>query len=279
MVAPANALAAMPDELSALDAAPLLCAGVTTFNALRHSGAMPGDVVAVLGIGGLGHLGVQFANKLGFRTVAIARGSDKEALSRKLGAHHFIERHRRRRGEAQPPWRCAGGVGDGDERQGDDTGDRGAGSKRPTDRCGRRCRADRGFVTATDWCQPQRCRSLLRCVDRLAGHPRFQRAIRRASDDRDNAAFARPRSLRTDDARRGALPNGVDDGRAALAVSGPGDNSFRSCYSIDISIAGSEAGLLLGAFRIKGAAAGLALQDGSVLILPPMLAVNITKSN
>jgi Zn-dependent alcohol dehydrogenase len=91
MVAPASALAAIPDELSAVDAAPLLCAGVTTFNALRHSGAMPGDVVAVLGIGGLGHFGVQFANKLGFRTVAIARGSDKEALSRKLGAHHFID--------------------------------------------------------------------------------------------------------------------------------------------------------------------------------------------
>lgn len=91
MVAPANALAAMPDELGAADAAPLLCAGVTTFNALRHSGAMPGDVVAILGIGGLGHLGVQFANKLGFRTVAIARGADKEALSRKLGAHHFID--------------------------------------------------------------------------------------------------------------------------------------------------------------------------------------------
>ncbi len=91
MVAPAHALAAIPDELAAAEAAPLLCAGVTTFNALRHSGAMPGDLVAILGIGGLGHLGVQFANKLGFRTVAIARGADKEALSRKLGAHHFID--------------------------------------------------------------------------------------------------------------------------------------------------------------------------------------------
>src|SRR5207302_1927108 len=87
----ADALAAIPDELGTAEAAPLLCAGVTTFNALRHSGAMPGDVVAILGIGGLGHLGVQFANKLGFRTVAIARGADKEALSRKLGAHHFID--------------------------------------------------------------------------------------------------------------------------------------------------------------------------------------------
>lgn len=91
MVAPADALASIPDELGAAEAAPLLCAGVTTFNALRHSGAMPGDVVAILGIGGLGHLGVQFANKLGFRTVAIARGADKEALSRTLGAHHFID--------------------------------------------------------------------------------------------------------------------------------------------------------------------------------------------
>ena len=90
-MAPAGALAAIPDDLGAADAAPLLCAGVTTFNALRHSGAMPGDVVAILGIGGLGHLGVQFANKLGFRTVAIARGADKEQLSRKLGAHHFID--------------------------------------------------------------------------------------------------------------------------------------------------------------------------------------------
>ena len=91
IVAPADALAAMPDELGAAEAAPLLCAGVATFNALRHSGAMPGDVVAILGIGGLGHLGVQFANKLGFRTVAIARGAEKRPLSRQLGAHHFID--------------------------------------------------------------------------------------------------------------------------------------------------------------------------------------------
>jgi D-arabinose 1-dehydrogenase-like Zn-dependent alcohol dehydrogenase len=91
VVAPASALAAIPDELGDAEAAPLLCAGVTTFNALRRSGAMPGDVVAILGIGGLGHLGVQFANKLGFRTVAIARGGDKEALARKLGAHHYID--------------------------------------------------------------------------------------------------------------------------------------------------------------------------------------------
>lgn len=91
MIAPAGALAKIPDALSAADAAPLMCAGVTTFNSLRHSGALPGDLVAVLGIGGLGHLGIQFAAKAGFRTVAIARGKDKEALARQLGAEHYID--------------------------------------------------------------------------------------------------------------------------------------------------------------------------------------------
>ena len=91
MIAPAVALARIPEGLSAADAAPLMCAGVTTFNSLRHAGARPGDLVAVLGIGGLGHLGVQFSAKAGYRTVAIARGKDKEPLARKLGAHHYID--------------------------------------------------------------------------------------------------------------------------------------------------------------------------------------------
>jgi D-arabinose 1-dehydrogenase-like Zn-dependent alcohol dehydrogenase len=91
MVAPIEALARIPDDLSDVDAAPLLCAGITTFNALRNSGARAGDVVAILGIGGLGHLGVQFARKMGFRTVAIARGQDKAALAKQLGAHHYID--------------------------------------------------------------------------------------------------------------------------------------------------------------------------------------------
>jgi D-arabinose 1-dehydrogenase-like Zn-dependent alcohol dehydrogenase len=91
MITPFEALAAIPDELSSAEAAPLLCAGITTFNALRHSGALPGDLVAILGIGGLGHLGVQFAAKMGCRTVAIARGEDKGPLARKLGAHHYID--------------------------------------------------------------------------------------------------------------------------------------------------------------------------------------------
>ena len=91
MVAPAKALALVPDGLSSIDSAPLMCAGLTTFNALRNSGARPGDVVAVLGIGGLGHLGVQYAAKMGFATVAIARGKDKEAFARQLGAMHYID--------------------------------------------------------------------------------------------------------------------------------------------------------------------------------------------
>ena len=91
MVAPVSAVARFPDELSPVEAAPLLCAGITTFNALRNSGARPGDLVAVLGLGGLGHLGVQFAAKLGFKTVAIARGKDKEPLARQLGATTYID--------------------------------------------------------------------------------------------------------------------------------------------------------------------------------------------
>jgi len=91
MIAPVEGLAAMPDSLDAAEAAPLLCAGITTYNSLRRNGAMPGDLVAVLGIGGLGHLGVQFANKFGYRVAAISRGKDSEALARKLGAHIFID--------------------------------------------------------------------------------------------------------------------------------------------------------------------------------------------
>lgn len=91
MIAPASALALIPAELSAVDAGPLMCAGITTFNSLRNSGARPGDTVAVYGLGGLGHLAVQFAAKMGFRTVAIARGRDKEPLAAKLGAHHYID--------------------------------------------------------------------------------------------------------------------------------------------------------------------------------------------
>jgi D-arabinose 1-dehydrogenase-like Zn-dependent alcohol dehydrogenase len=91
MIARSDTLAAIPDSLSPVEAAPILCAGITTFNSLRHSGALAGDLVAVQGLGGLGHLGVQFASKMGYRTVAIGRGQDKEALALKLGAVRYLD--------------------------------------------------------------------------------------------------------------------------------------------------------------------------------------------
>jgi D-arabinose 1-dehydrogenase-like Zn-dependent alcohol dehydrogenase len=91
MVAPVEALTTIPQGLSDVEAAPLLCAGITTYNALRHSGAMPGDLVAVLGIGGVGHLGIQFANKFGYKVAAIGRGSENAALAKKLGANVYID--------------------------------------------------------------------------------------------------------------------------------------------------------------------------------------------
>jgi D-arabinose 1-dehydrogenase-like Zn-dependent alcohol dehydrogenase len=97
MVAPIEAVVAMPEGLSDVEAAPLLCAGITTYNALRHSGAMPGDLVAVQGLGGLGHLGIQFANKFGYKVAAIGRGSENAAVAKKLGAHVYID------SQATPP--------------------------------------------------------------------------------------------------------------------------------------------------------------------------------
>ena len=91
MVAPVEALVTIPDSLGANEAAPLLCAGITTFNALRHSGTFPGDLVAVQGIGGLGHLGIQFGNKFGYKIAAIGRGSENAALAKKLGATVYID--------------------------------------------------------------------------------------------------------------------------------------------------------------------------------------------
>jgi D-arabinose 1-dehydrogenase-like Zn-dependent alcohol dehydrogenase len=91
LVAPAHALALMPEGISPAEAAPLLCAGITTFNSLRHSGAKPGDLVAVQGVGGLGHLGIQFANKFGYKVAAVGRGKENQGLAKKLGAHYYID--------------------------------------------------------------------------------------------------------------------------------------------------------------------------------------------
>src|SRR5436305_416105 len=91
IVAPAEAVALIPDDLPAAEAAPLMCAGITVFNSLRNSKARGGDLVAVQGIGGLGHLGIQYARQMGFRTVAIGRGADKQPLAKKLGAHQYVD--------------------------------------------------------------------------------------------------------------------------------------------------------------------------------------------
>ncbi len=99
MVAPAEALVSIPDSLSDFDAAPLLCAGLTTYNALRHAGALPGDLVVVQGIGGLGHLGIQFANKFGYQVVAVGRGRENAHIAKKLGASIYIDSQARNAAE------------------------------------------------------------------------------------------------------------------------------------------------------------------------------------
>ena len=100
VVVPFEAAARIPDDLASVDAAPLLCAGVTTYNSMRNSGARPGDTVAVQGIGGLGHLAIQYAARMGYRTVAVSSGSDKEALARELGAHEYVDTQKENAGEA-----------------------------------------------------------------------------------------------------------------------------------------------------------------------------------
>jgi D-arabinose 1-dehydrogenase-like Zn-dependent alcohol dehydrogenase len=107
MLAHVSALARVPAQLDAVESAPLLCAGITTFNALRHSGARAGDLVAVHGIGGLGHLGIQFAARLGFRVAAVSRGADKAELARSLGAHEYVDSER---GDPAAALRALGGA-------------------------------------------------------------------------------------------------------------------------------------------------------------------------
>ena len=131
MVAPVEALAAIPDTLSDVEAAPLLCAGITTYNALRHSGALPGDLVAVQGIGGLGHLGIQFANKFGYKVAAIGRGPENAALAKKLGASVYIDStvDERSRGTAKAG-RRTGDSGDRPKFESDVGADRRSGPER-----------------------------------------------------------------------------------------------------------------------------------------------------
>ena len=190
MIAPASAVALMPDDLPPVEAAPLMCAGLTTFNALRNSGARPGDVVAVLGLGGLGHLGVQYAAKMGFHTVGIARGQGQGAArppARRVRSTSTARRRTRRRNSTS--WAAP----------------RSSWRRRPA---ARRWPPSRAAWPSTARCwssgRPSRCRSrpvaahgvplgqglVFRHVDRLARHARVQRARRRAVDERDSIRWS-----------------------------------------------------------------------------------------
>ena len=213
MVAPAEALARIPDDLSDVDAAPLLCAGITTFNALRESVARPGDVVAILGIGGLGHLGVQFAAKMGFEVVAIARGEEKGPLAKELGAHHYIDS--KASDVAAELTKLGGATGrprDGHRRRRDD-----ARAWRPqAARAARRRRSihrpDAGAAGGSDLQVDRRAGPGVRNVAGLGRHPSVFGADRRAAHDRDAAAVRGAGRLRQDDERGRPLPHGPDDG-------------------------------------------------------------------
>ena len=197
IVVPATALARIPDGLSFAEAAPLGCAGVTTFNALRKSAAEPGDLVAVLGIGGLGHLGVQWARAMGFETVAIARGSDKAADAKELGAHHYIDskavevarraaRSRRRDRRAR----------DGGERRRDRPDRRRPRSRGPAHRRRGLGRPDADQPAGPDHLRAQRDRASVGHVAGRGGDDALRRAMRRPALHRGNAVGPRrPRPM------------------------------------------------------------------------------------
>ena len=216
-IVPAEAVAAMPEGISDEEAAPLLCAGITVFNAMRNSGTRPGELVAIQGLGGLGHLGVQYARQMGFRTVAIGRSADKEALARKLGAHVYVDsavadpaKELQKLGGARLilatapdakaisavsgrfvwEWRTLSGW-----------------SAAGTDRYQRH--ADRGRKAADPG-------MALRIIDRLGRYAEVQRADRRAAHDRDVSAREGGGRLRADDERQGALPRRADHEEVAI---------------------------------------------------------------
>jgi threonine dehydrogenase-like Zn-dependent dehydrogenase len=208
VIAPANAIAFMPDELNDTDAAPLLCAGITTFNALRNSGARTGDTVAIVGLGGLGHLAVQYAAKAGYRTVAVARGADKAALAKQLGAHLYIDT------TAQDPAKELQQIGGAQhhplhhhQRQGPRVGHRGT---RPCRQIHRRRRARRrphrhqSLPAAPR--PPHRRRLAVRHRHGLRRHPQIQRPHRRQIHQRGLPPRKSRRSLRKNDVRQSQIP-------------------------------------------------------------------------
>ena len=217
MVAPATAVAVVPEALTSEEAAPLMCAGVTTFNCLRNSGARPGDVVAVIGLGGLGHLGIQYAAKSGFNTVAIGRGADKEALARKLGAQHYVDNASARSGSgAAEAGRRQGDPGHGDQRRRNEIGDR-----RSYPNWDIHDRGRRAFVGSARAPAPPQIaagqRLVFGNVARFAGDACLQRALRRALNERKLPTGAGGRGLRAHDVGEGKVPGSAHDGEVALA--------------------------------------------------------------
>ena len=213
MIAPATALALVPSELRAAAAAPLMCAGLTTFNALRHSGARPGDLVAILGIGGLGHLGVQYAAKMGFRTVAIARGQDKQPLARQLGASHYID------SESTDPagelMKLGGAkvvlatVTHGPAMSATHRRPGPARSAAGPRRGGQR---DRSLAARPHHGPPCRGGLVFRDIDRRPGNAQFQRAVGRAVDERVISPRSSPRRVRSHAERPGSISSRAHDG-------------------------------------------------------------------
>jgi D-arabinose 1-dehydrogenase-like Zn-dependent alcohol dehydrogenase len=173
MVAPLEALARVPESLSDNDVAPLMDAGVTTFNAIRHGGGMPSDLVAIQGVGGLGHLGIQFAKKFGYRVAAIGRGAGNAALAKKLGADVYVERH------------LDGGRSS--------------------------ARSDRGTTGAADLREEADSRMVGRDPHRLRGDAALRGADRRPSHDRDVPVRQGRRGLRPDAQRQGRVPRRAHD--------------------------------------------------------------------
>ena len=217
MIAHVSAVAHVPDDLDAVESAPLLCAGVTTFNALRHTGAGPGDLVAVHGVGGLGHLGLQFAARQGFRTVAVNRGRDKEELARSLGASDYID------SAAEDPAKALQAMG-------------GAKAILATVTNGPAMQAIAGglgpngvmmvigavgplTINSLDLSHEERGGQGLVFRDRpgFGGYAELQRAQQSRLDERSLSVREGAGSLRADDERQSPLPRRPEDGRVTFA--------------------------------------------------------------
>lgn len=211
MIAKQTALAAIPEDLESVEAAPLLCAGLTTFEGLRDSGVRPGELVAVLGVGGLGHLGIQYARSMGLRVAAIARGEEKRALAEQLGAHHYID------SSATDPAVALQELGgaalvlataaNGDAMSATLGGLR----PRPPDRAGRAQRSAAGRRAAADLRGARDRRQPHRQRPGRPGHARLQRASGRAGDGHDVPTGRRRRGVWRHARREGAVPERARD--------------------------------------------------------------------